>query len=65
MQTRLHGDRATVCWPNMHKPNKKLALDRQVVRILSADQVQQVKGGAANAVLYNADGKPVSRYHLE
>jgi hypothetical protein len=49
----------------MQKLNKKLALVRQVVRSLSVDEVQLVRGGAANAVQYNADGKPVSRYHLE
>jgi hypothetical protein len=54
----------------MKKQTKKLILEREAVRTLSVDQSRYVRGGDGNAapanarlVMYNYDGKPVSRYH--
>jgi hypothetical protein len=54
----------------MKKQTKKLMLEHEAVRTLSVDRTRHARGGDGNAapadaylVMYDYDGKPVSRYH--
>ena len=42
-----------------------LDLEKDKDRELSTEELEEVSGGKGGLVMYNCDGMPVARYHLE